>query len=502
MYNLLAVEPQKGGINMATRQYIGARYVPIIDGEWDITKEYDPLVVVMYQGNSYTSRTFVPANTPITNTTYWALTGNYNAQVEAYRQEVSEYVDDIDAFGVRVNNVEDNIEAFENSMLKRTDIVQTTQVTVYLSATVGSDNNDGLSQNSPVATIDKALDIGQNEGAFDFRIQILDNSTYNLSAWTISGITLHLFGNNATIQLAGRNVAWYNCHLNFSDINFTQSNTDGNEMYCDNTFVQFNNVKFLHMGFACYECGVSLTSCQFVRLRMTRTMFRLTGCVYYPESLNALGDNLSLTCAECYGIITTSMTVHNDNNTIQVISVTATTINWNCILTVDRRGSLKNDGSEPYLVVANNGHFYGTHARLYSLEPLSIGNGAQASDEYGKYTPLNYSTVIHDYVAGGYIHRDGYENYYSVRFSLILPEFTYLNSGISLVPSLFHVYYNGTDYDLSSSYTEVVVRSSKVDYCKLIEVKFDPAVFPDLTSLDATPVSLRLSGTMSYNSPT
>lgn len=486
---------------MATRQYIGARYVPIIDGDWDVTKEYDPLVIVMYQGNSYTSRTYVPANTPITDETYWALTGNYNAQVEAYREEVAEYVDDIDALDTRVSDVETNIDTFEDSMIKRTDIIQNTHVTVYLSATVGSDNNDGLSQNSPVATIDKAMDIGQNEGAYDFRIQILDTSVYNLNAWTISGITLHLFGNNATIQLPGRNVAWYNCHLNFSDINFTQSGTEGNEMYCDNSFIQFVNVKFLHMGFACYECGVAFTSCQFVRLRMTRTMFRAISCVYYPETLSALDDNFALTCAECYGLITTSMVVHNDSNTIQVISVTGTTICWGCTLNVDRRGPLKNDGTEPYLVVLNNGQFIGTHSRLYSLEPLELTNGAYCRHNVSQYTPLNFSTVIRDYVTGGYIHHDSDEGYYSIRFSIVMPLFTYLKSGISLVPSLFHVYYNGTNYDLSSSFTEVVVHSSNVNFCKLIDVKFDPTDFPDFAALDSTPVSLRLIGTMSYVSP-
>lgn len=76
-----------------SRQYIGARYVPIFDGAWDNTKEYNPLTVVSYQGNSYTSRTFVPTNIDITDETYWALTGNYNAQVEAYRQEVAEISD-------------------------------------------------------------------------------------------------------------------------------------------------------------------------------------------------------------------------------------------------------------------------------------------------------------------------------------------------------------------------------------------------------------------------
>lgn len=72
--------------------YIGMRYVPEFADpvEWDATMqtEYEYLKIVTYQGNSYTSRTWVPKNIPITNTDYWILTGNYNAQVEAYRQEV------------------------------------------------------------------------------------------------------------------------------------------------------------------------------------------------------------------------------------------------------------------------------------------------------------------------------------------------------------------------------------------------------------------------------
>lgn len=73
---------------MALRQYIGARYVPIFDGDWDNTKQYEPLTIVNYSGDSYTSKTIVPAGADIHNTTYWACTGNYNAQVETYRQLV------------------------------------------------------------------------------------------------------------------------------------------------------------------------------------------------------------------------------------------------------------------------------------------------------------------------------------------------------------------------------------------------------------------------------
>lgn len=70
--------------------YYGARYVPLIMGVWSSTVAYEPLSIVTYEGNSFTSRTFVPAGTLPTNETYWAATGNYNAQVEQYRQEVKQ----------------------------------------------------------------------------------------------------------------------------------------------------------------------------------------------------------------------------------------------------------------------------------------------------------------------------------------------------------------------------------------------------------------------------
>ena len=78
---------------MSVTQYIGARYVPLFADPiaWDITQQYEPLTIVYYQGNSYTSKQAVPANIDISNTDYWALTGNYNAQIEQYRAEVQTY---------------------------------------------------------------------------------------------------------------------------------------------------------------------------------------------------------------------------------------------------------------------------------------------------------------------------------------------------------------------------------------------------------------------------
>lgn len=80
------------------RQYIGARYVPLFADpiEWNDQKVYEPLTIVTYMGSSYTSRKRVPAGVRPTDNVYWALTGNYNAQVEQYRQEVAKHTQEVE----------------------------------------------------------------------------------------------------------------------------------------------------------------------------------------------------------------------------------------------------------------------------------------------------------------------------------------------------------------------------------------------------------------------
>lgn len=74
---------------MATRQYIGARYVPKFyensnnTAEWQSGVIYEPLTIVTYNGNSYTSKKIVPASVgnPSSNPGYWVATGIYNEQL-------------------------------------------------------------------------------------------------------------------------------------------------------------------------------------------------------------------------------------------------------------------------------------------------------------------------------------------------------------------------------------------------------------------------------------
>lgn len=103
---------------MATyNTYIGARYVPLIMGAYDATKAYEPLTIVLYEGASYTSKQAVPAGVTPTNDEYWALTGNYNAQVEQYRTEVNEYKQQVtDAVQTVEEELEEQTQAFEGKI--------------------------------------------------------------------------------------------------------------------------------------------------------------------------------------------------------------------------------------------------------------------------------------------------------------------------------------------------------------------------------------------------
>lgn len=99
------------------RQYVGARYVPVFGRhnsgniDWDNRDAYEPLTIVYYNGDTYTSRRYVPAGIDISDTDYWVITGRYNAQVEQYRQEVLSFQWQIDAANEAVNTLREDVAA-------------------------------------------------------------------------------------------------------------------------------------------------------------------------------------------------------------------------------------------------------------------------------------------------------------------------------------------------------------------------------------------------------
>ena len=111
---------------MAVRQYVGARYVPkFFEGEngsteWVNGLSYEPLTVVTYLGNSFTSKKPVPPisiHAPNENSEYWANTGNYNAQVEIYREETEKVKNDLNNYIIK------NDETVNNYIIKNDDAI-------------------------------------------------------------------------------------------------------------------------------------------------------------------------------------------------------------------------------------------------------------------------------------------------------------------------------------------------------------------------------------------
>ncbi|UWG06240.1 MAG: hypothetical protein [Bacteriophage sp.] len=181
---------------MSNNKYIGMRYVPKILGDnepWDNKKEYEYLTVVQYQGLSYTSRKNVPTGIDISNVDYWACTGNYNAQVEQYRQEtqnalktvntkldgfantqdgkfqimLDKYKKDINSYADgKYDDINSQIEEVNNNLNTSKNEIQASmeKATTDLSNTVDGYTTTVNNQITRVETIINSIDLVYDEG--------------------------------------------------------------------------------------------------------------------------------------------------------------------------------------------------------------------------------------------------------------------------------------------------------------------------------------------------
>ena len=194
------------------RQYVGARYVPVFADplEWSDTIGYEPLTVVLHEGNSYTSRQSVPVGIDIGNTTYWAETGNYNAQVEAYRQEVLAYDGRITA---NANAIAAETQARESEVAAETQ-ARESEVAAETQARINGDNElalriDSLSKQTPVQGENgrNAVFIGDSFMAPTASYpQKLAYFTAQLMGWTMYN---YAYGGSGWVDEAGASMNFY-----------------------------------------------------------------------------------------------------------------------------------------------------------------------------------------------------------------------------------------------------------------------------------------------------
>lgn len=86
------------------RQYIGARYVPKFfenpnnTAEWLPNTQYEPLTIVTYGINTYTSKKPVPASVgdPANNPEYWVATANFNSFINELQDQINDINNDVE----------------------------------------------------------------------------------------------------------------------------------------------------------------------------------------------------------------------------------------------------------------------------------------------------------------------------------------------------------------------------------------------------------------------
>ena len=160
-------------------QYVGARYVPKFADpiEWDIERGYESLTIVTHHGQSYTSKCPVPPGIEITNTRYWALTGDYNAQVEEYKEQVKDLSAQVTGFASDNKEFREKIDQYDKDNAEMKNTVASTVARVDALAE-RVDNADAAISDLQAGQAQTVKDIAALEAKdADLQQQITSNDT-------------------------------------------------------------------------------------------------------------------------------------------------------------------------------------------------------------------------------------------------------------------------------------------------------------------------------------
>ena len=186
-----------------TTQYIGSRYVPTFadPAEWNSTRTYEPLTIVLNKGNSYTSRQFVPVGVQLTNTDYWSETGNYNAQVEQYRNEVTAYDNRITAAQGTADSAKTSADAANTNIGKiNTKIGEIETEIGEIETEIADANNQISTANTNISKINAQID--------EIETKIRDEIYLCLGdSWVAEGTIANIIAKQRNLKLINKAVS-------------------------------------------------------------------------------------------------------------------------------------------------------------------------------------------------------------------------------------------------------------------------------------------------------
>lgn len=155
--------------------YIGERYICLFADpvEWDSTRAYEHLTIVMHEGEGYTSRYAVPPGIDITNEKYWVKTFprspkilEIEALIESIKTELSQQADEIAYIKEQIKRLGD-IDALEERMSVAEQEIDDIQA-------VDNRQNERLT--------DLEEDMQRHEGEYDDIKQKVEQNTDDINA--------------------------------------------------------------------------------------------------------------------------------------------------------------------------------------------------------------------------------------------------------------------------------------------------------------------------------
>lgn len=110
--------------------YVGNRYVVKFIGAWDDQTDYEPLSAVTDNGNGYVSKRPVPAGTPVTDETYWALWGSGSVVIDNLTGRVTAVESDLAALETTVGQIRTDLTTAQGNITALTGRVSTNETAI------------------------------------------------------------------------------------------------------------------------------------------------------------------------------------------------------------------------------------------------------------------------------------------------------------------------------------------------------------------------------------
>lgn len=207
-------------------------------GIWDATASYKKNTVVVYNGTGYLSLDAVPAGIPVTNSTYWVSIGAVTPESLGLVSEVADIRSDL-------SDVEQDVADINTIIGQGIKHANATyHVSIYIDCVDGDDTADGLTQSTPVKTVNKALNI-MNNTASGVYLHFIAPGVYTMSYPVISGAMIHFLFDASNVTLywldsndAGWTKCFYSCYINM------HGNSDGTSVL----YLRGSNPAYLESG--------------------------------------------------------------------------------------------------------------------------------------------------------------------------------------------------------------------------------------------------------------